>query len=88
MSPLVWDLAYVGQQEELRAGGPARPGMLPPAVDALHDAFKHPRAERAGFQTPRFWTDLDGDFGLTLAELAGPQDGRFRRVLPRFGDSP
>ncbi|HEV2252209.1 MAG TPA: DinB family protein [Streptosporangiaceae bacterium] len=30
MSPLVWDLAHVGQQEELwllRAGGPARPGM-------------------------------------------------------------
>jgi hypothetical protein len=29
MSPLVWDLAHVGQQEELwllRAGGPARPG--------------------------------------------------------------
>jgi iron(II)-dependent oxidoreductase len=33
MSPLVWDLAHVGQQEELwllRAGDPARPGMLPP----------------------------------------------------------
>ena len=45
MSPLVWDLAHVGQQEELwllRAGDPARPGMLPPAVDALYDAFKHP----------------------------------------------
>ena len=41
----------------------------------------------AGFRTLRFWTDPDGDFGLTLAELAGPQDGRFRRVLPRFGDS-
>src|SRR5271156_917282 len=29
MSPLVWDLAHAGQQEELwllRAGGPARPG--------------------------------------------------------------
>jgi hypothetical protein len=51
MSPLVWDLAHVGQQEELwllRAGDPARPGMLPPAVDALYDAFKHPRAERRG----------------------------------------
>ncbi len=41
----------------------------------------------AGFRTLRFWTDLDGDFGLTLAELAGPQDGSFRRMLPRFGDS-
>jgi gamma-glutamyl hercynylcysteine S-oxide synthase len=49
MSPLVWDLAHVGQQEELwllRGGDPARPGMLPPDVDALYDAFKHPRAER------------------------------------------
>jgi len=35
MSPLVWDLAHVGQQEELsllRAGDPARPGMLPPTI--------------------------------------------------------
>jgi iron(II)-dependent oxidoreductase len=49
MSPLVWDLAHVGQQEELwllRGGDPARPGMLTPDVDALYDAFKHPRAER------------------------------------------
>jgi gamma-glutamyl hercynylcysteine S-oxide synthase len=49
MSPLVWDLAHVGQQEELwllRGGDPARPGMLPPDVDSLYDAFKHPRAER------------------------------------------
>jgi gamma-glutamyl hercynylcysteine S-oxide synthase len=49
MSPLVWDLAHIGQQEELwllRAGDPRRPGMLAPDVDALYDAFKHPRAER------------------------------------------
>jgi gamma-glutamyl hercynylcysteine S-oxide synthase len=49
MSPLVWDLAHVGQQEELwllRGGDSSRPGMLPPEVDALYDAFKHPRAER------------------------------------------
>ena len=49
MSPLVRDLAHVGQQEELwllRTGGPTRPRMLPPAVDALYDAFKHPRADR------------------------------------------
>jgi iron(II)-dependent oxidoreductase len=49
MSPLVWDLAHVGQQEELwllRAGDPARPGMLPPDVDSLYDAFKHRRADR------------------------------------------
>jgi gamma-glutamyl hercynylcysteine S-oxide synthase len=49
MSPLVWDLAHIGQQEELwllRAGDPRRPGMLPPDVDSLYDAFKHARAER------------------------------------------
>jgi gamma-glutamyl hercynylcysteine S-oxide synthase len=49
MSPLVWDLAHVGQQEELwllRGGDPARPGMLTPEVDSLYDAFKHKRADR------------------------------------------
>lgn len=49
MSPLVWDLAHIGQQEELwllRGGDPARPGLLPPAVESLYDAFEHPRAER------------------------------------------
>src|SRR5690242_14664476 len=55
MSPLVWDLAHVGPQEELRllrAGDPVRPGMLPPEVDALYDAFKHPRAERPSLPLP------------------------------------
>jgi iron(II)-dependent oxidoreductase len=49
MSPLVWDLAHIGQQEELwllRAGDANRPGTLPPEVDSLYDAFKHARAER------------------------------------------
>jgi gamma-glutamyl hercynylcysteine S-oxide synthase len=49
MSPLVWDLAHVGQQEELwllRGGDPGRPGLLPPEVDSLYDAFKHRRADR------------------------------------------
>jgi L-histidine Nalpha-methyltransferase len=41
----------------------------------------------AGFRTLKFWTGPDGDFWLTLAELAAPQDGRLRRVLPHFGDS-
>jgi iron(II)-dependent oxidoreductase len=49
MSPLVWDLAHIGQQEELwllRGGDPSRPGMLAPDVDSLYDAFKHRRADR------------------------------------------
>lgn len=49
MSPLVWDLAHIGQQEELwllRGGDPQRPGLLPPDVEGLYDAFVHPRASR------------------------------------------
>jgi gamma-glutamyl hercynylcysteine S-oxide synthase len=51
MSPLVWDLAHIGQQEELwllRGGNPDRPGMLPRDVDDLYDAFVHSRASRVG----------------------------------------
>jgi gamma-glutamyl hercynylcysteine S-oxide synthase len=48
MSPLVWDLAHVGNQEELwllrDVGG--REPLLTPAVDQLYDAFQHPRRER------------------------------------------
>lgn len=50
MSPLVWDLAHIGQQEELwllRDGNPDRPGMLAPDVERLYDAFVHSRASRA-----------------------------------------
>ena len=49
MSPLVWDLAHIGQQEELwllRGGNPDRPGMLSPEVERLYDAFVHSRASR------------------------------------------
>jgi iron(II)-dependent oxidoreductase len=49
MSPLVWDLAHVGQQEDLwllRKGDTGREGVLPAEVDQLYDAFLHPRAER------------------------------------------
>jgi iron(II)-dependent oxidoreductase len=50
MSPLVWDLAHIGWQEEmwlLRGNDPRRPGMLAPAVEGLYDAFQHSRASRA-----------------------------------------
>src|SRR6476619_1676539 len=49
MSPLVWDLAHIGQQEELwllRDGNPDRPGMLSPDVERLYDAFENSRASR------------------------------------------
>lgn len=47
MSPLVWDLAHIGNQEEqwlLRAVGGAE--ALRPEIDSLYDAFEHPRASR------------------------------------------
>jgi len=50
LSPLVWDLAHIGQQEELwllRDGDCTRPGLLPAEVAGLYDAFTHPRAGRA-----------------------------------------
>jgi gamma-glutamyl hercynylcysteine S-oxide synthase len=47
MSPLVWDLAHIANQEELwllrEVGG--REAMHP-EIDPLYDAFEHPRAER------------------------------------------
>ena len=47
MSPLVWDLAHVGNQEELwlvrDVGGRA---PVRQDIDHLYDAFKHPRATR------------------------------------------
>jgi iron(II)-dependent oxidoreductase len=49
MSPLVWDLAHIGQQEELwllRDGDPGRPSALPGDIETLYDAFRHSRASR------------------------------------------
>ena len=49
MSPLVWDLAHIGQQEDLwllRGGDSARQGLLSQRVESLYDAFEHPRAGR------------------------------------------
>src|SRR5947209_19141493 len=47
MSPLVWDLAHIGSQEELwlvrDVGGRA---PLRPEIDGLYDAFQHSRASR------------------------------------------
>ncbi len=49
MSPLVWDLAHIGQQEDLwllRHGDAGAQGLLSANVERLYDAFEHPRAER------------------------------------------
>ncbi|WP_036568179.1 ergothioneine biosynthesis protein EgtB [Nocardia sp. BMG51109] len=47
MSPLVWDLAHIGNQEELwlvRDVGGREPVRAD--IDHLYDAFRHPRADR------------------------------------------
>jgi iron(II)-dependent oxidoreductase len=47
MSPLVWDLAHIANQEELwllREVGGRDP--MHPEIDPLYDAFEHPRSER------------------------------------------
>src|SRR3954466_9094815 len=47
MSPLVWDLAHIGNQEELwlvRDVGSREP--VRQDIDHLYDAFQHPRASR------------------------------------------
>jgi iron(II)-dependent oxidoreductase len=47
MSPLVWDLAHIANQEELwllREVGGINP--MHPEIDPLYDAFEHPRCER------------------------------------------
>src|SRR6266545_2305895 len=49
MSPLVWDLAHIGNQEELwlvRDVGGREP--LRRDIDELYDAFRHARGDRPG----------------------------------------
>jgi len=51
MSPLVWDLAHIGQQEDLwllRGGNASAQGLLSCQIERLYDAFEHPRATRVG----------------------------------------
>ena len=82
MSPLVWDLTHVGNQEELwllrDVGG--RDPILPPAVDELYDAFQHPRSDRPSLplldpeQSRRYVSDVRGRV-LDLLETV-PLQGR------------
>ena len=69
MSPLVWDLAHIGQQEDLwllRGGDASAQGLLAAQVEKLYDAFEHPRAARVSLPllTPtearRFIADVRG----------------------------
>ena len=69
MSPLVWDLAHIGQQEDLwllRGGDASAQGLLSAQVEKLYDAFEHPRPARVSLPllTPaearRFIADVRG----------------------------
>jgi iron(II)-dependent oxidoreductase len=63
MSPLVWDLAHVGNYEELWLLREAA-GIDPmrPEIDHLYDAFEHPRSERPRLPllSPKESTDYIG----------------------------
>ncbi|WP_369054666.1 ergothioneine biosynthesis protein EgtB [Kineococcus terrestris] len=85
MSPLVWDLAHVGQQEEHWLLGVADPGRDPvfhPAVACLYDAFEHPRATRTLLPlldpaaSRRALAEVRGRV-LDALERARPDDGHF-----------
>ncbi|MCW2820508.1 MAG: iron(II)-dependent oxidoreductase EgtB [Marmoricola sp.] len=69
MSPLVWDLAHIGQQEDLwllRRGNAGAQGVLTRKIEQLYDAFEHPRATRIDLpllppgEARRFISDVRG----------------------------
>ena len=65
MSPLVWDLAHVGNYEELwllRAAAGIE--AMRPEIDDLYDAFEHPRVERV--QLPLLSPDEAGSYITTV----------------------
>ena len=81
MSPLVWDLAHVGNYEELWllrevAGAPA----IDAALDDMYDAFRHPRPNRPALpllgpvEARRYIADVRGRVLDTLegVDLDGP----------------
>ncbi|WP_030219860.1 ergothioneine biosynthesis protein EgtB [Streptomyces bikiniensis] len=81
MSPLVWDLAHVGNQEEqwlwrAVAGRDA----LRPGIDSLYDAFEHPRAERPSLPLlpPREARAYAADVRLRVLDVLErtPMEGR------------
>ncbi|MGZ4494689.1 MAG: ergothioneine biosynthesis protein EgtB [Nocardioides sp.] len=71
MSPLVWDLAHVGNYEELwllRAAAGIE--AMRPEIDSIYDAFEHPRAARP--QLPMLRPDEAGDYiGLVRRKVLG-----------------
>ncbi|MEU5310384.1 ergothioneine biosynthesis protein EgtB [Streptomyces sp. NPDC021562] len=91
MSPLVWDLAHIGNQEELwllrNVGG--REAMRP-EIDRLYDAFEHPRSERPSLpllppaEARRYAAEVRGR-ALDLLERAAFGDSRLTEAGFAFG---
>ena len=88
MSPLVWDLAHIGQQEDLwllRGGDATAQGLLSAQVEKLYDAFEHPRASRVSLPllTPvearRYLADVRGRVFDALE--SAPEDDLFAYVM-------
>ncbi|MFD0484122.1 ergothioneine biosynthesis protein EgtB [Kineococcus sp. GCM10028916] len=85
MSPLVWDLAHIGQQEELwllQQDGPDRTPVFHPTIACLYDAAEHPRATRTRLplldpaQSRRAIADVRHRVLDSLARL-GPEESAF-----------
>jgi gamma-glutamyl hercynylcysteine S-oxide synthase len=82
MSPLVWDLAHIGNQEELwlvRDVGGREP--VRHDIDELYDAFKHPRRDRPslpllGPAEARRYVATVRDKALDVLDHARLDDGR------------
>ncbi|HVU72805.1 MAG TPA: ergothioneine biosynthesis protein EgtB [Mycobacteriales bacterium] len=89
MSPLVWDLAHVGNQEELYllrllAG---HESLLGAEVDDLYDAFRHPRASRPSLpllspaDARAYAADVRGRALEVLASRSGDPVAEFSAAL-------
>jgi iron(II)-dependent oxidoreductase len=91
MSPLVWDLAHIGSQEEIwlvRDVGGHEP--LRPEIDDLYDAFQQPRAIRPSLPLlgPAEARDYVGQVrrkALDVLEQTPLQDGDLTRLAFAFG---
>ncbi|TCK24353.1 iron(II)-dependent oxidoreductase [Pseudonocardia endophytica] len=83
MSPLVWDLAHIGSQEELwlvrDVGGRA---PLRPEIDGLYDAFQHTRSSRVELPllTPSEARQYVGEVREKALDALGASPLRGRRL--------
>ena len=89
MSPLVWDLAHVGNYEDQwldRALGGAAPDH--PEYDGLYDAFRHPRADRPTLPLlgPDGARAYIADVRARVVDRLGRLDPAGFAVPGRFGD--